>query len=398
MENIELEATIRCLEEQLPSQTRSELILLSNALHRHAAQDIYAPLNVPPFNRSAMDGYAVKAAQTVGASKDSPIALEVAGVILAGDGADIQGQAVKIMTGAQIPADFDAVVCQEDTDYGSEQVRLYAEAKPYNNYIKIGEEIRQGQLVIKQGCRLLPIHLGILASLGFDQVEVMVPLKVGLLSTGSELTPPGTPLENGHIYESNSFMLAGRLRELGVETVFNRQVGDDFQEACQFIQQSMNQINLLLATGGVSVGQKDIMHDVFKSLGVKRLFWRLKLRPGTPALAGVYEGKLILGLSGNPFAALVTFELLFRSLLSHFLKTDAYLCLRRKAFLMADFPKASRQRRFVRAHFEDGKVYLPAMAHESSVLSGMVLCNCLIDIPAGNKGLKEGDLVEIVRL
>ena len=382
MENLELEVAIKELNAHVTPLKMTKTVPLIKALHHHLAVDIYAPINVPSFNRSAMDGYAVKASQTKSATKATPVKMK----------------AIRVMTGASIPDGFDAVIRQEDTNYGNDEVEIYTEVKPYTNYIKIGEDIEEGQLMITRTTRLIPVHLGILASLGISEVKVFQPLKVGIISSGSELAQINQKLKQGQIYNSNAFVLAARLRELNVDVVFMKQAIDDAGQVSGLIRQLIAEIDMLMTTGGVSVGITDIMHDVIKELAAKRLFWRVNMRPGTPVLASIYQHKPILSLSGNPFAALTTFELLFRPMLSAFMQTEDYLCKRRKAILMDDFTKASPRRRFVRAYYEAGQVFLTTSAHASSVLSSMTRCNCLIDIKAQTPKLEKGSEVQVVVL
>ena len=396
MERIELEVAIDYLLNYGNFQLQRKTVPLMAALHQRLAEDCYAPCHVPSFNRSAMDGYAVKASQTQGATQEHPIKLPVLTEIVAGQVPNLLFEtegAVRIMTGAMIPDGFDSVIRQEDTNYGEKEVEIYRAIKPNTNYSKIGEDIEKGQLLIQKGTRLTPIHLGILASIGIDAVEVVCPLKVGLISTGSELAPLGEPLVPGQIYDSNRYVLAARLQELQVEVVFMEQISDSIEDACDLISQTINQVDLLITTGGVSVGKKDIIHEVMRTLKAQRLFWRVNIRPGTPVLASLYRSKLILSLSGNPFAALTTFELLFRPLLGEQANDQ-----RKVAILKDHFTKPSSQRRFVRGYYEDGHVFLPTKAHASSVLSSMLDCNCLIDIPAKSPSLKAGDQVEVVLL
>lgn len=401
MERITLEQAIEVLVQQTKKQTKTNTVSVFEALNQVLAHDVYAPINVPSFNRSAMDGYAVKASETAGASHETPIKLQVIKQLMAGDYAQLKAesnQAVRVMTGSYIPDGFDAVIRQEDTNYGDEVVELYASVKPFMNYSAIGEDIKQGQLMLQAGTVLTPIHLGILASLGMEKVEVLVPIKVGLISSGSELAEAPEALKPGQIYDSNRFVLTSRLKELNVEVVFSKKISDDPTAVASFIKEQMKNVDLVITTGGVSVGKKDIMHEVISQLEANRLFWRINMRPGTPVLASLYQDKLILGLSGNPFAALTTFELLFRPILSQAMHTNTYTCVRKQARFKGTFNKGSKQRRFIRAYYEDGVVSIPTGEHASSVLSSMLGCNCFIDIEAGNAGLAENETVEVVLL
>ena len=401
MELIELEEAIIQLTNHMKPQSKTKKVDLLKALNHHLAEDIYSPIAVPSFNRSAMDGYAVKALETYGATEEKPVKLKVQSQLNAGDFNEClfaEKQAIRIMTGAPIPDDFDAVVRQEDTNYGEEEVLIYIEVSPFTNYGKVGEDICKGQLILKKSTYLSSIHIGILASLGIEQVEVLEPLKVGIISSGNELTEIGKPLNSGKIYDSNRYVLASRLQEMNVELIFSHLTGDNIHEVAMLVKNTIDKVDILLTTGGVSVGKKDIMHDVFKELNAKRLFWRIHIRPGTPVLTNIYKDKLVLSLSGNPFAALTTFELIFRPMLSAFTGSATYDYQRTKAVLMNDFPKESKRRRFIRAYYESGQVFLINDKHESSVLSSMVGCNCFIDIKAGSPKLKKNDEVEIVKL
>jgi len=390
---IELEEALKWLMKHRPKQKTIRLSL-ENALSHRLTEDFYAPMDVPTFNRSAMDGYAVCASFTKNATKDKPVVLQVVKEIVAGIKVEEtldNHHAVRIMTGAPIPDGFDAVVRQEDTKIGEGNVEIYTEVVPYTNYGKRGEDMQAGEFLIKKGTRLTPVHLGVLASLGLSEVEVMKPLSVGLVSIGSELAQAGTPLQYGQIYNSSLTTLSTRLKELNVQVAFTHQLADEIALVRATIKKHIQDIDLLITTGGVSVGKKDIMHDVMSELDAKRLFWRVNLQPGTPFLASTYQEKLILSLSGNPFAALTTFELLVKPVCGR----DE---VRKEGMLTSDFPKASKRRRFVRARYQEGKVSLPTSKHASSVLSSLLDCNCLIDIPEGSPPLERGTWVQVVML
>lgn len=390
---IELEEAIELLMKHQPKQKTSRCSL-EEALHHRLAKDLYAPIDVPMFNRSAMDGYAVCASLTKGAVNDRPIVLKVAKEILAGisEREVIDHQyAVRIMTGAPIPDGFDAVIRQEDTNQGEEWVEIHTEVATDTNYGKRGEDIQKGDLLIKKGTMLTPIHLGIIASVGLNEVEVLKPLSIGFISVGSELALAGEALQYGQIYNSNLTILVSRLKELNVQVAFTYQLPDEFEVISTVIKEQIDEVDLLLTTGAVSVGKKDVMHDVIDELGAKRLFWRMNIQPGTPMLATTYQEKLILSLSGNPFAALTTFELVVKPICG----IDS---VQKEGTLMTDFPKRSKRRRFVRGCYKDGQVFIPTSKHASSVLSSLLGCNCLIDVPEGSPPLEKGTRVQVVML
>lgn len=401
MVNVTLGQAIKLLREHATHQVESEWVMTREAGGRLLAQDIYAPFSQPPFHRSPLDGYAFLSASSEGASKESPVFLKVIGEVCAGhkfQGKVEKGEAVRIMTGAPIPEGCDCVLRQEDTDYGETIVAIYKSLKPYSNYCFAGEDIKEGHLILKKGEKLSAITLGILASMGINKVQVQKKIRIGLLCTGDELVPLGSPLLPGKIYNSNGVMLEARIRELGIEVMVVEQCVDAAGQVGAAIEDLIEKVDLIITTGGVSVGKKDIMHDVFKDLNVKRLFWRIAIQPGTPVLAGCFKEKLIIGLSGNPFAALVNFELLVRAVVAELGKMEDIMPKQVKGHMMSEFNKASQKRRFIRAKYCEGKVSLDHNNHSSGSLYTMSLCNCLIDIPAGNEGLHIGDEVNVILL
>lgn len=401
MIGVSLEEAIRLLLDHTTLITDQEEVPVCEAGGRILKEAIYAPFSQPPFDRSPLDGYAFKSEDSMGASKEAPVLLKVIGQVDAGgvyEGTVKKGEAVRIMTGAPIPAGCDCVLRQEATDYGEETVAIYESLKPYSNYCYKGEDIKEGSLILKKGEKLSAITQGVLASMGFEKVKVIRRLKMGLICTGDELTVPGQPLRPGKIYNSNGVMLEARARELGFEVLRMEQCEDTASQVAEAIGALKDQVDFVVTTGGVSVGKKDIMHDVFKLLNVNRLFWRINIQPGTPVLAGVLEDKLFIGLSGNPFASLVNFELLVREVAAKMQQDPTCKPLQVKAVMASDFNKASKKRRFIRASYSFGQVALNHTNHASGSLYTMSLCNALIDIPKGTECLRVGDEVAVILL
>ena len=399
MVGISLEEAITLLKSASRVHLETELLPLNQANGRILARDYKAPISNPPFDRSPLDGYAFKATDSEGASIDTPITLKVVGEVCAGDYFPEEvgdKEAVRIMTGAPIPKGCDCVLRQEDTDEGEKEVKLYKALKPYANYCYQGEDIQAGTTLLQEGEKLSPVTLGILASMGIEQVEVRRKLKMGLLCTGDELTPLGQPLKPGKIYNANEVMLETKATALGIEVHVFRMSEDTAEQVAHVLEKHWDEVDLMVTTGGVSVGKKDIMHEVIKLLEAKRLFWRIAMQPGTPVLAALYRDKLLVGLSGNPFAALANFELLIRPLLAHLSGNKSIQPIYMEGQMASAFLKHSPKRRFIRASFENGQVTLNHNNHASGSLYTMSLCNALIDIPAGTKGLEVGDKVQVV--
>ncbi len=367
---------------------------------RRLAIDIVAHMDQPPFARSPLDGYAVRGIDTAGATKDKPIHLEVVEEVTAGDFSHRTleaGQAIRIMTGAPIPKGANTVVMQEHTDYGEESVAIYQEVPPYKNYCHAGEDYKKGQVLIQAGIQLNAYHIGLLASLGMTHVTVKAKPKIAILSTGDELQRPGKALGQGQIYNSNQYTLAARLQQLECVPILLPATGDQVDVTARTIRDALYQVDLIITTGGVSVGKKDILHPVMDQLKAKRLFWKLDMKPGTPALASLVDDRLVLSLSGNPSAAAITFEVLFRPILERLNGEDSQGYISATATLGQDFEKKSPTRRLLRGVYQGGQVYLPDRPVASGALGAMVTCNCLIDIPKGNKGLHKGETVQIIQ-
>ena len=404
-DNISLEEAVDLLRSVCAPRKETLQVSLAEACGAVLAEDIYAPISQPPFDRAPVDGYAVLSEDICRASRSVPVSLEVIGQVNAGDafrGHVSSGQAVRIMTGAPIPPGCDACVRQEDTDYGEVRVQIYTPCRAGDNYCRAGEDFIQGQKLLTAGTRLGATEIALLAQMGLESVPVFKKPAVALFTTGDELIAPGTPLTPGKIYNSNLFGLRARMQELGIKLVQAGHLPDEPESAAKSIAQAALLADMIVTTGGVSVGKKDIMHDVLDILGARQLFWGIAMKPGMPALAAVIGNTPLIGLSGNPFGALATFELLVRPVLAWMGRDDA-LCTRRiAAVLDHPFPKESRCRRFVRAHYSDGcpggRVTLPEGSHSSGILTSMRHCNCLIDIPAGSPPLTPGTLVDVILL
>lgn len=378
---------------------RSEEVVLLESLGRVLDTDIKARHNQPPFPRSPLDGYALRSEDTKEVERTGSVKLEVVGCAYAGCGESIEvgrGQAVRIMTGAPIPKSCDAVIRQEDTDYGEDFVQVNKRLKPYQNYCFEGEDYKKDQILVEKGSILTPELIGIIASTGMSHVRVKGRLKIGVLSTGDELLCPGQNLEYGKIYNSNMYMLLSRLKELGCIPYVLGPVGDHVQSTVDIIERKMPELDLIITTGGVSVGAKDIMHPVIEALEAERLFWKIGLKPGTPALASVYMRKLIISLSGNPSAAAVTFELLFGEVFAYMMDCVGLKPRRKQALLRGTYDKPSSTRRLIQARCTGEEVHLPDGKIASGNISYVHGCNCLIDVRPGTSKLTDGERVEVI--
>lgn len=401
MSGLILEQAQNLLLERVNMIKDAEEITLWDAGGRVLAKDIYAEHDQPPFPRSPLDGYAVRSADISTASKDQPVRLRVLEEVDAGHvGSKCvePGTAVRIMTGAPIPDGADCIVGQEDTDYGEETVEVYEPIGSYENYCYAGEDYKAGTKILGEGLLLGAVEVGILASLGLESVSVYRSPKAAVITTGDEIILPGEELAGGKIYDSNLYTLVTRLRMWGMEVTAKERVGDDAAFAAERIREAAGNADLVITTGGVSVGKKDIMHEVVKLLGCETIFWKIAVKPGMPTLCAQYQGKLLICLSGNPYGAAVNLELLVRPLLCKMSGRPDLKIKRVRAVTESTFPKMSRVTRYVRGYYENGKVRIPDGSNASGILSTMCGCNCLIEIPAGTSRLERGDTADIILL
>ena len=397
---IELEE-VRALMAESVRPLGVEQVSRQEALGRTLAEDVTAPLDQPPFDRSPLDGYALRSADLTGASPEHPVSLRVVETVYAG-GVPSRvlgpGEAIRIMTGAMLPRGCDCVLQHERTDNGLEQVQIYAALSPHDNYCDRGEDYRTGEVLLPAGTVVDAAAMGVLASAGLSSVPVRRRPVVRVLSTGDEVVSPDLhPLPAGKIYGSNQELLTARLRELGVSDVKGLLIGDDPREVADTMAQLLGECDLLITTGGVSAGDKDIFHEALPLLGAERVFWKVNLKPGTPAMYSLWQGQPILSLSGNPFAAAATFELLARPLLAALTGESRFSLRSRTAVVEGSFPKASPGRRFLRGFYQEGRVSLTGK-NDSGMLASLVGCNCLVDLPAGSPPVQEGQTVTVLLL
>ncbi len=399
MNGLTLKQAQELLLERIEKVKETETISLWEGVDRILAEDITAEHDQPPFPRSPLDGYAVRSADIKGASKECPVRLLVIDEADAGHTSKIQvekGTAIRIMTGAPIPEGADCVVGQEDTDYGEDIVEIYTKAGAYENYCFAGEDYKAGAKILEKDMRLGAVELGVLASLGLSEVQVFRKVRTAVLTTGDELLLPGEELKPGKIYDSNLYTMVTRLTSLGAEVVQKGRTEDSPEEAAAWIRNAGKEADIIITTGGVSVGKKDIMHDVLKLLECERIFWKIAIKPGMPTLCGLYEGKLLICLSGNPFGAAVNMELLVRPVLAKLMGRKDLEIKKVRAVSESRFPKRSFVTRYVRGFYECGKVRIPEGSNDSGILSSMCGCNCLIEIPAGTAELHKGESVWII--
>lgn len=393
---MEAERALECLLSYITPVSETEEIRITAAQDRITAEDIYATHDQPPFPRSPLDGYAVRSADVAGADKEHPVTLRVIGEADAGHKSDCTvraGEALRIMTGAPVPEGADCVIRQEMTDYGEDMVTIYTSEEAYGNYCFVGEDYKKGDLLIPAGNRIRATEIGILADLGLPFVRVRRRARILLLSTGDELMEPGEELAEGKIYDSNLYLLRAELEHWGAEVRGVRIIRDDAAVCAAYIREHFGDADLMISTGGVSVGKKDIMHEALDRIGATKLFQKVAIKPGSPFLAGLYRGRLLLCLTGNPFGMFVTLQQMIRPLYVMLTGREDLRRQKKKAVIKDGFEKKSPMRRFVRAYYENGEVFLRQYANGNGALSTLPLCNCLVELPAGTGALTGGETV-----
>ncbi len=366
------------------------LVPLTEAVGRALASDVKAPVSLPLFDNSAMDGYAVRAADVTRV----PVSLPVATDIPAGrlDVPPLEpGTAHRIMTGALMPEGADAVVPVEATDGGAHVVRIN-EIPAVGAYLRrTGVDVAAGAIVLPAGTAMGASQVGLLAALGMAEVAVRSPLRVAVLSTGTELVMPGNPIQHGQVYESNSVMLATALREAGAHAEMLHFVPDDIPEF-EAALADLAGYDLVLTSGGVSAGTHEVVKQTLAGHGVE--FTKVAMQPGMPQGAGTYQGIPVVTLPGNPVSALVSFEVFLRPAIRAAMGYRRTHRPQVTAKLTEPLDAPPRKRQFRRGYLNlhDGTVSLagPPGSHFLSWLAG---ADCLIEVPEETTHLTRGDLV-----
>lgn len=404
-----LEHILKCFEP-----LEAEKVLVLDALGRVLAEDVCSDMDVPPFDNSAMDGYAVRAVDTVGASQDTPVCLYVVADLAAGCTTEVivePGTAIRIMTGAPLPAGADAVVRFEETSEGisewekridrlADRVEVYKEAISGENIRLAGEDIRKGELVLPKGVVIRPQEIGVLASLGRGEVQVICRPRVAILATGDELIGIEEEVTPGKIRNSNEYSNAALVRRYGGIPIMLGIAHDDVAELKAKIQEGLEQdVDLFLTSGGVSVGDYDMVKEVLATEGEMH-FWQVQMKPGKPLAFGQIRGVPLIGMPGNPVSAMVSFEQFARPAI---LKMQGRTHLRKPTIeaILEEKVASIDRRRFTRVIVEkrDGQYYATTTgAQGSGILTSMVKANGLAIIPEGMGRVEAGQQVGVQML
>ncbi len=377
-----------------------EKVSILEALGRVIVEDIYANRDIPPFDNSGMDGYAVRSEDIQNASLNHPVHLEVIADLPAGfvskKGLE-EGKAIRIMTGASIPKGADTIVPVEDTNQEEKFVSIF-EPVPLGGYIrKAGEDVRKGECVISRGDSIRSAEVGMLASVGRSFVSVFQRPLVAILCTGEELVDVDGNLEGVKIVSSNSYTLAAQVKDCGAIPIQLGIARDRKEEIKEKLLQGIRS-DVLISSAGVSVGDYDFVKEALSELGMEMIFWRVAMKPGKPVVFGLLQGKPVFGLPGNPVSSMVSFEQFVRPSL---LKMMGHRQLFRpviEAILKEDIRKRPGRRHFLRAFvsFEKEEYFVTLTgAQGSGILKSMVKANGLVVIPEDRELVKAGDKVKV---
>jgi len=396
----------------LEAESRPVLDCLGQVL----AEDVYSAINIPPLDNSAMDGYAVRAEDTRGATEQSPRLLRVIDTVTAGSISEYEvkpGTAVRIMTGAPLPKGADSVVKFEDTDETqrqrvSDEIGILREAEPGQNIRRAGEDIARGSLVLSRGVVIRPSEVGVLASLGRNEVKVIHRPVVAILATGNELVDINQPLPRGKIYNSNSYSVAALVQRYGgIPKILG--IALDSEASLVVSLRKGLDADMLITTGGVSMGDYDVVKDVLVKQG-EIAFWTVQMKPGKPLAFGTVKGLSEtgvvrniphLGLPGNPVSAMVTFELFARPAILKMMGKKNLAKPAIEAVIEEPIVNSDERRVFTRVIVKKrGGQYFarPTGPQGSGILTSMSLANGLAIIPEDKSGVEAGDVVQVMML
>ncbi|WP_249670223.1 gephyrin-like molybdotransferase Glp [Bacillus altitudinis] len=392
---------------QFQKHGQVEWVPLKNSLGRWIAEDILADHDVPAFDRSPYDGFALRAEDTKEASSEHPVEFEVIDHIGAGIvSAKTIGpfQAIRIMTGAKMPKGANVVIMLELTKTfekdGKSVMSLKRPLKKGDNISRQGEETFKGNVMIKKGSKVTPGVTAILATFGYAVVPVVKKPVIGIISTGTELLQVSDAMVDGKIRNSNLSMVYAQVLEAGGEPLDLGGVSDDFDQSYEAVKAALSKVDMLITTGGVSVGDFDFLPAIYEKLGAEVLFNKVAMRPGSvTTVAALPNGQLLYGLSGNPAACFVGFELFVKPIIYKWCLKEKPFPVFAEAKLTHDFPKANPFTRFVRASLDFAGSQLsvtPTGLDKSSAVTSIAHADCFIVLPGGTRGFSAGDQVSVL--
>jgi putative molybdopterin biosynthesis protein len=389
-----------------PEPLGIEEISLLEAYNRVLAEDVTSTLDIPPFNRSTVDGYAVKAEDTFSAEENQPIKLKVCGVVNVGEPPKIsvaKGEAAEIVTGAPVPEGADAVVMIEDTDRENDELSVYSAVTKNENVMKKGTDIKKGETVLKAGQVLGSREIGVLAALGIAKVKVHMVPSVAVLSTGAEVTEPGKKLPLGKIYDINAYSLSAAVLESGGKPVYLGVVPDDKTELRKALEHALAYADMVITSGGVSVGPRDITPQIVDSLGKPGLIvCGIAVKPGKPTTIALIGKKPVFSLPGHPTSALLMFHLLARPVIQLLSGRPVKEATTVKAVASARMFSAKGRRTFVMVKLKRDKsnrlIAEPVETGASGAITTLAKADGFVEIPENQQFVDTDEEITVALL
>ncbi|CAM5728454.1 Molybdopterin molybdenumtransferase [Streptomyces afghaniensis] len=400
------EAISRVMEHKREGE--KEYVSIYHCNGRYLSEDIKAIHDVPKFNRSSYDGFAIRAKDTNGASCELPVEFEIIDEIGAGQVSTKkigEYQAIRIMTGAMLPRDADAVVMLEKTverkKNGQTYIKIDHMLRKGENISFQGEDVKKGEVLLKKGTKINPGVVAVLATFGIEQVPVAKKPTIGLFATGTELLEVHEVLEEGKIRNSNAYMILAQIERAGAVPRYFGKLPDVMETSFEAIRQKIDSVDMLITTGGVSVGDYDLLPEIYRKLGAEVLFNKIAMRPGSVTTVANLNGKLLFGLSGNPSACYVGFELFTNPIIKSLLFIENPRLPIVDAVLKENFPDANSFTRLIRSKVSivNGKIETRTSGMDkSNIVSSLASANGLTILPGGESGYKCGDIVKVILL
>jgi len=387
---ITVEEAIEYVESNSQPGRNTVKISLKNALGFVLAEDVMSPIDMPPFRQSAMDGYAVRI-------HDSEY-YHVKGELQAGDSKDVtlqKGDAVRIFTGAPVPNDANAVVIQEKTKIHEQELQVHDEVTVQSNIRPKGEQIQKGEMALGKGISLTPAAIGFLTTIGITDVSVYQKPSIGIIATGNELAEAGTELKHGQIYESNSLMLRTALVSSGYTDNETFKVPDDFNSTRNLLEEVLKSKDVVLITGGISVGDYDFVGKALQELKVSQLFYKVKQKPGKPLFFGKKNDTYVFALPGNPAAALSCFYIYVQRCLRRIEGCLNFEPFTVDATSLSEYSSKGDRAQFLKADYQNGKVKI-LEGQSSSMLHSFAVSNALVYLSADKNKVEKGDIVQLL--
>lgn len=389
---ISVKQAYQIISDSIRETNIPEEISVADALNHYLFEDVSSPINMPPFRQSAMDGYALNLHER----KEYTLI----GEVKAGDDKQPKlkpGDAVRIFTGAPVPNSANVVIMQEKTNVVGNVLKVQSEISLNANIRRLGEQVVEGAIALKKGTKLTPAAIAFLTTLGIIRVKVYKKPTIAIIVTGNELAEPGSLLKYGQIYESNAVMLSTSLKQMGYEKVSNYKVDDNYTNTLNLLDKVISDNDVVLVSGGISVGDYDFVGKALIELGVEELFYKVKQKPGKPLFYGKKKEKVIFALPGNPAAALSCFYMYVLSALEKLSGNENFSLNRTQAQSTTNYVKKGDRAQFLKAIYSIGEVEI-LEGQSSSMLHTFSLANALVFLPENVESIAKNDKVEVILL